>query len=152
MADSGRRGAGFVLLDLHYAAQLAGRLLREELDRVDARAEWAGLLTEIRTLEPVRPSVLARRTGVAAATLYDYVERLVDDGLVRRSANPEDGRSFLIETTDAGRERVVAVSKAVRRAHARFRDLLETPLEEVEAAVSELRLALERALNTDATH
>lgn len=152
MAGSPRRGGGFVLLDLHYAAQLAGRLLREELARVGVRAEWAGLLTEIRTIEPARPTVLAQRTGLAAATLYDYLERLVDDGLVRRRANPEDGRSFLIETTDAGRERVAAVSEAVRGAHARFRNLLETPLEDVEGAVTDLRFALESALNEETTH
>jgi DNA-binding MarR family transcriptional regulator len=151
MAATPRRGGGFTLLDLHYAAQLAGRLLAEELERVGVRPEWAGLLTEIRTVEPVRPTVLARRTGLPPATLYDYLERLVADGLARKTPNPDDGRSFLIETTDDGVQRVHAVSEAVRQAHARFAGLLGRPLSEVESAVTELRFALEDALNRDTT-
>jgi DNA-binding MarR family transcriptional regulator len=151
MPATSRRGGGFILLDLHYADQLAGRLLAEELERLGVRPEWAGLLTEIRTVEPVRPTVLAQRTGLAPATLYDYLERLVADGLVHRSPNPEDGRSFLIETTEAGVERVHAVSEAVRQAHARFAGLLGRPAADIESAVSELRFALEDALNRRTT-
>lgn len=144
-----RRGGGFTLLDLHYGAQLAGRLLREELQREGVKPEWAGLLTEIRTIEPVRPTVLAQRTGLAPATLYDYLERLLADELVRKLPNPEDGRSFLIETTPEGVELVQAVSRAVRRAHERFVGRLELPLADVQGAVTDLRFALEQALNRD---
>jgi DNA-binding MarR family transcriptional regulator len=152
MPPTPRRGGGFILLDLHYADQLAGRLLAEEFERVGIKPEWAGLLTEIRTVEPVQPSLLAQRTGLAPATLYDYLERLVADGLARKSPNPNDGRSFLIETTEAGVQRVQAVSDAVRQAHARFAALLERPLSDVESAVTELRFALEDALNQGSTH
>jgi DNA-binding MarR family transcriptional regulator len=147
-----RRGGGFTLLDLHYADQLSGRLLGEELERVGVRPEWAGLITEIRTIEPVRPTLLAQRTGLAPATLYDYLERLIADGLVRKLPNPEDRRSFLIETTEAGRELVVAISGAVRRAHERFAGELELPLADVQRAVTDLRFALEAALNPGSTH
>lgn len=146
-----RRGGGFTLLDLHYAAQLGARLLGEELERVGVRPEWAGLLTEIRTIEPVRPTLLAQRTGLPPATLYDYLERLLADGLVRKVPNPDDRRSFLIETTPAGVERVQTVSAAVRQAHERFADVLTLPLADVEHAVTDLRFALERALNSRAT-
>ena len=150
--DRLRRGGGFTLLDLHYAAQLAARLLGEELERLGAKPEWAGLLTEIRTTEPVRPTLLAQRTGLAPATLYDYLERLLADGLVRKLPNPGDGRSFLIETTPAGVERVQSVSAAVRQAHERFARRLQLPPGDVERAVTELRFALEDALNEGATH
>lgn len=149
--DGERRGSGFTLLDLHYAAQLAGRLLGEELERVGVKPEWAGLLTEIRTVEPVRPTVLAQRTGLAPATLYDYLERLLADGLVRKVPNAQDRRSFLIETTPEGVARVQSVSEAVRRAHERFATLLELPLADVERAVADLRFALGGALNAAAT-
>ena len=151
MPERARRGGGFLLLDLHYAAQHAAHLLREELARVGARPEWAGLLTEIRTLEPVRPTELAQRTGLAPTTLYDYLERLVAEGLVRRGPNPDDRRSFLIETTEEGVARIAAVSEAVRGVHARFAQLLGRPVEEVEGAVTELRFALEDALNRETT-
>ena len=147
-----RRGGGFTLLDLHYADLLSSRLLAEELEHVGVRPEWGGLLTEIRTVEPVRPTELGERTGLAPATLYDHVERLVADGLVRKVPNPDDGRSFLIETTPAGLELVQAMSGAVRRAHERFAAQLELPLADVERAVTALRFALDRALNGGATH
>jgi DNA-binding MarR family transcriptional regulator len=150
--DRQRRGGGFTLLDLHYAAQLAARLLGEELKRVGVKPEWAGLLTEIRTIEPVRPTVLAQRTGLAPATLYDYLERLLADGLVRKLPNPKDGRSFLFETTPAGVEQVQSVSAAVLQAHERFAGLLELPLADVERAVTDVRFALEGALNPGTTH
>jgi DNA-binding MarR family transcriptional regulator len=146
-----RRGGGFTLLDLHYADQLSGQLLGEELERAGIRPEWAGLITEIRTVEPVRPTELGQRTGLPPATLYDYLERLVADGLVHKLPNPEDGRSFLLETTPAGREAVQVVSRAVRRAHERFAEQLELPLEDVQRAVADLRFALEAALNPPAT-
>lgn len=115
------------------------------------KAEWAGLLTEIRTVEPVRPTVLAQRTGLAPATLYDYLEHLLAEGLVRKLPNPDDGRSFLIETTPTGVERVLSVSTAVRAAQERLAGLLELPLADVEHAIADLRFALEQALNPGTT-
>jgi DNA-binding MarR family transcriptional regulator len=147
-----RRGGGFLLLDLHYASRLAGRLLEEELERRGVPAVWAGLLTEIRTIEPVRPTALAGRTGVAPATLYDHLEELVALGLVERRVDPGDRRAQLIVTTQAGRERVRDVSAAVRAEHRRLARRLDGSAAETTDAVTRLRFALERALNEDATH
>lgn len=152
MPDRGRRGGGFLLLDLHFAARLASRLLEEEFERVGARFEWGGLLTEIRTVEPVTSTELAQRTGLAPATLYDYVERLVADGLVAKEPNADDRRSYFIRVTPKGLAQVRATSIAVRAAHARFRAALSRPVPEMTEAVSDLRFALEAALNHDATH
>lgn len=146
-----RRGRGRLLLDLHYAARLAERLLDEEMAAVGVRPEWAGLLTEIRTVEPVRPTELVQRTGIAPATLYDYVEQLVAEGLVERTPNPQDGRSQLLVTTRAGKLRVNDVSTAVRAVHRRFADDLAMPLADAESVVADLRFAFERALNAETT-
>ena len=152
MIGRNRRGGGFLLLDLHFAARLANRLLEEEFERVDARFESAGLLTEIRTVEPVTMSELAQRTGIAPATLYDYVERLVVEGFVEREPNPDDRRSHFIRVTPEGLAQVRATSEAVRAAHLRFRDALDRPVPELAEAVAALRLALENALNEGSTH
>src|SRR5215208_2544161 len=134
MPDRTRRGGGFLLLDLHFASRLAARLLETELERVGARVESAGLLTEIRTLEPVTSTELAQRTGLA-----------------EREPNPADRRSHLIRVTPAGLAQVRATSVAVRRAHERLTATLPRPVPEVAGAVTELRFALEAALNADAT-
>lgn len=46
---------------------------------------------------------LARQLGVTAATATGVVDRLVRDGLVQRTDDPDDGRSRIIRITDAGR-------------------------------------------------
>jgi DNA-binding MarR family transcriptional regulator len=143
---------GALLLNLNYAARLANEILEQEMVAVGVKPEFAGLLTEIRLAEPVRPTELVRRTGFAPATLYDYVERLLAEKLIVREPNPRDRRSHLIRTTPKGVRRVHGVSAAVRRAHERFRDELGLPLGEIEDAVGDLRFALERALNESATH
>jgi DNA-binding MarR family transcriptional regulator len=146
-----RRVRGALMLNLTYAARLSDALLYEELRAEGVRPEFAGLLTEIRVGEPITPTALAQRTALAPATLYDYVEEMAADGLVERVSNPRDGRSYFLQTTDAGKERVAGVASGVRRAHARFLEELDLPLENVEDAVAALRLALERTLNRGAT-
>ena len=118
---------------------------------MNARFESAGLLTEIRTIEPVTMSELGQRTGLAPATLYDYVERLVGEGFVEREPHPDDGRSYFIRVTAEGLAQVRATSQAVRAAHERFRKMLDRPVPEVADAVAALRFSLEAALNQDAT-
>jgi DNA-binding MarR family transcriptional regulator len=134
---------GALLLDLSYCAQLSWALLQEELAAEGVKAEHIGLLTQIRLLEPVTPSALSARTGIASTTLYDYVGRLTEEGLVRRDPNPADGRSHLISTTEAGVARVQASSPAVRRAVLRMQQHLDRPLEDAELFMFELRGALE---------
>ena len=143
MATEFRRGV--LLLDLSYCAQLSWALLQEELEAEGVKAELIGLLTQIRLLEPVTPTALTARTGLAPATLYDYVGRLVDDGMAVRERNPADGRSHLISTTPAGVERVQASAPAVRRAVLRMLDHLDQPLEDAERFMFSLRQALEGA-------
>ena len=49
---------------------------------------------------------MGSRLMVHPASVTNAVQRLEDDGLVRRSANPDDGRSILAEITDKGRRLV----------------------------------------------
>ena len=48
--------------------------------------------------------LLAEIEGVAPASISGVVARLVDKGMVNRSPNPEDGRSFLVGLTELGRD------------------------------------------------
>jgi DNA-binding MarR family transcriptional regulator len=49
---------------------------------------------------------IGERLQVHPASVTNAVQRLEADGLVRRSANPNDGRSILAEITDPGRHLV----------------------------------------------
>lgn len=52
---------------------------------------------------PATPAQLASRAGVTRAGMTSRIERLVNNGLVTRRADPHDRRSVLIAATPAGR-------------------------------------------------
>src|SRR5438309_551161 len=97
---------------------LTGRLARR------MRQEAAGGLTPselsalstIEELGPIQLGDLARVESVAAPTMTRAAARLEDRGLVRRQADPADGRAVLVETTAAGRRAL----RDVRTARAAF--------------------------------
>ncbi len=52
---------------------------------------------------------LAQDLGVTPGNVTSIVDRLVGQGLVKRSASPEDRRIVLLELTDKGRETITAI-------------------------------------------
>jgi len=54
--------------------------------------------------EPLTPSQIGERLLVSSATMTALLDTLEQRGWVRRTPNPDDRRSLLIEITDAGRE------------------------------------------------
>ena len=56
---------------------------------------------------PIRPGDLARLEAVAAPTTTRVLADLESRGLVSRTADPADGRSFFVSATDDGRDAVV---------------------------------------------
>ncbi|MVA76647.1 MarR family transcriptional regulator [Auraticoccus sp. F435] len=52
------------------------------------------------------PGALIRETLVTSGTMTNRVDRLVERGLVTRSADPSDRRGVLVTLTDAGRDTV----------------------------------------------
>ncbi len=54
--------------------------------------------------EPLTPSQIGERLIVSSATMTSLLDTLEQRGWVRRTPNPEDRRSLLIEITDAGRD------------------------------------------------
>ena len=104
---------------------------------IDIERAGAVMLARVEELEPVRLSELAEAAGVDTSTASRQVARLVDDGLVVRSPDPDDGRATAHRLTPAGRD-VRQRLNEVRRAwfdevladfdpreRARFADLLE---------------------------
>ena len=60
----------------------------------------------------------ARMTGAAMSELIDQCEQL---GIVRREADPSDGRARVVVFTDAGRVWLAAFARAVKRAERELR-------------------------------
>jgi DNA-binding MarR family transcriptional regulator len=71
-------------------------------------------LVEART--PLPLGQLAERIVCVKSNVTQLVDRLENDGLVRRLPDPNDRRSILAAVTDAGRERFRAGATALMRA------------------------------------
>jgi DNA-binding MarR family transcriptional regulator len=79
---------------------------------------------------------------MATTTLRDNIQRLVDRGLVRRTPNPTDGRSYLVEVTEKGDLLARAADPALLRAYTALEQRLPRPSAEYEQRLDELRAAL----------
>lgn len=86
---------------------------------VDA-ASYAVLLAIARSA-PLRLVDLAEEFGLDKSTMSRQVSSLLALGLVERRPDPEDGRAFLLELGEEGRERLEEVSRA---RHEEFRSRL----------------------------
>jgi DNA-binding MarR family transcriptional regulator len=136
------------LLQLFVAGQLAGELLRRELGTTIAGDRFA-VLSVIGALAPITPTELARRLGMAPTTVSSWLARLEREGIAARRANPDDGRSQLIELTDAGRDELQAAMPEFARAATRLRAALGDELDGVLDALDRLVEVLRATLAED---
>jgi DNA-binding MarR family transcriptional regulator len=91
-----------VAAHLRVVVTRTARRLRQEIDAGLSPAQNAALATLDRR-GPLTPSELATHEHIQRPTATRLLARLEEDGLVVRSADPEDGRSALITITDRGR-------------------------------------------------
>lgn len=117
-SDPGDPGA----VELVLALQLVlGRLVRQLRRASPGQVGVSGVsalwtLVNIGGAAGLRSSDLASAENVSAPTMTRVVDHLVAQGLARRSANPEDGRSSLVQVTGDGR----LVLEAVRDDRGRY--------------------------------
>jgi DNA-binding MarR family transcriptional regulator len=118
-ADTGARAAD---VELVLGLQLVlGRLVRQLRRSGSGRVGVSGMsaLSALAAAERaggLRCSDLAAVEGVSAPTMSRIIDSLTTDGLVRRAANPQDGRSSLVQLTAEGH----AVLAAVRDDRGRY--------------------------------
>jgi DNA-binding MarR family transcriptional regulator len=130
--------------------RLGGRA-KSMLNRGDMGAEFSALmlLFPLRFLGPMRVTDLAEAKQADPSTVSRQAAQLVKAGLVRREADPEDGRASRLAITDAGLD-------ACRQLHdareAFLADALSGwPTERVEAFIelfSEFNTAVETRLRS----
>ncbi|KAA9130661.1 winged helix-turn-helix transcriptional regulator [Microbacterium caowuchunii] len=87
------------------------RARRDAFRRSDLEPwEWDVLSALRRSGEPFQlsPKQLLQQTLVSSGTMTNRIDRLVGRRLVRREADPGDGRSILVILTEEGRTRVDA--------------------------------------------
>lgn len=122
----------------HYVGQVVDR----QLAPIGIPAYLLSLLTHVRDHAPVSPSTVASASGVPPTTLRDNIQRLVDRRLVRRVANPKDGRSYLLVLTRRGEAVTQAANPVLLEAYLALEQRLGRPLTEYEQILDELTEAL----------
>jgi DNA-binding MarR family transcriptional regulator len=73
----------------------------------------SGTLATLERSGPARLTALATHEGVTQPAMTQLISRLQDAGLVRREADPDDGRVVRVSITDDGRA-VLAARRAER--------------------------------------
>ncbi len=136
-----------LLLQAFVNGQLVRELMAREFKGVMPQDQFA-VQSVINVFGPIRPTELARRLGMPAATLSAWIARLAEAGQLRKAPNPEDGRSYLVELTDAGRDAVLAAIPAFAASLARVEATLGDDLARVEDAASRFGEALRLALDS----
>ncbi|NLT05695.1 MAG: MarR family transcriptional regulator [Solirubrobacterales bacterium] len=127
---------------LRWALVRMARRLRQEAGSGIGPSLTAALAT-VERHGPLTPSELAEREAIKRPAATRIVARLEEEGLVARSADPDDGRVALIAATAAGSELLAA-------ARARKNEYLARRLAELDAddlaAVARTADVLERLL------
>ncbi len=107
--------------------ELAGALyavvLRLSRQPVDEPVDKAGLavLHELRRLGTIRPSDLAAQMRLDLSTISRHLRSLEQQGLVQRSADPDDARALRISITTDGSD---VVQRMMDRRAATIRDAI----------------------------
>jgi DNA-binding MarR family transcriptional regulator len=149
MADEGPQPN--VLFQSYLNGQLMQSLVQRTFGAHGADAEDFGLYSALGVWGPITPTELASRIGMPPTTLSSALRRLERRGHVRRERNPNDGRSYLVELTDAGDRRWRDGWPPLRASIEQVVAQLGEEHEEVVDRLRRLERALREALDAAAT-
>ena len=127
---------------LRLAIARTARRLRQETGR-ELSPSLSSALATVERHGPLTPSELAERERVQRPTATRLVARLEEDGLVTRTADPSDGRSFLVAVTGEGR---ALLARMRRRKDAYLAERLKRLDPSERATLAEAAAILERLL------
>ncbi|MCW3006913.1 MAG: transcriptional regulator, MarR family [Solirubrobacterales bacterium] len=145
MATTPRLSRTEVAAHLRVVVARTARRLRQEVDAGLSPSQNAALAT-LDSRGPLTPSELAAHERIQRPTATRLLARLEEDGLVRRSADPDDRRSALITISDRGRT-LLHESRTRKNAYLaqRLRSLGDDELATLDRAAA----ILERLLDED---
>jgi len=99
------------LSPLHRATRQIGLWFEERL--TDFASTEGHLLSYLMPYGPCPVSELVRVFGQKHSTMTSILDRLESQGLIERTANPEDGRSLLVGLTRKGQKASARVNELV---------------------------------------
>ena len=92
-----------VLFDVWLLSRATTALVDGRLGPSGLDSDEFAIYSVLRSTEGMTPSELPHWMAAPATTVSSYVKRFESRGHVERSTNPEDGRSYRVHLTDAGR-------------------------------------------------
>jgi len=137
-----------VLLQTYRTGQAVRELLVHAVSGTGVSPDEYAVLSVIGVLRSVPPTELATQLRVPPTTISRHVARFIDAGLVVRSPNPADRRSYLLELTESGRAVVSTVAPRIRKTLEQLRERAD--VDEIEAALVTLEHAA-RAVSVDSS-
>lgn len=125
---------GNVVLDLFVLQQRIGELMEAALAGTGVRPAEYAVYSQL-GIAAMTPRDLGARLGVTPSTLTGHLAALERREHVRRTANPADGRSTLVELTPSGRATLTTCRRGFRRMLAALETALPVPADEVRATL-----------------
>ena len=125
---------GNLILDLYVLQQRVGEFMEVALRGTEVRPAEYAVYSQL-GVGPMTPREISLRLGVTASTLSGILTAMQRRDHVRRRANPDDGRSYRVELTAAGRARLGRCRTAFRTALAALEDALPRPSDELRAGL-----------------
>jgi DNA-binding MarR family transcriptional regulator len=125
---------GNLMLDLYVLQQRVGEFMEVALTGTEVRPAEFAVYSQL-GLGPMTPREISLRLGVTASTLSGILAAIERRGDVERAANPDDGRSYRVALTSAGKARLRRCRTAFRQALATLDDVLPQPAEELRAGL-----------------
>lgn len=98
------RGPSNVLFDTWLVSRSVHRLIDTAIEDAGLDADEFAVYSVLASSNGLTPSELAHWMAAATTTVSSYVKRFERRGHVTRTPNPEDGRSYQLQLTTAGRD------------------------------------------------
>lgn len=98
------RGPSNVLFDAWLVSRSVHQLIDTAIEESGLDADEFAVYSVLASGDGLTPSELAHWMAAATTTVSSYVKRFERRGHITRTPNAEDGRSYRIQLTDAGRD------------------------------------------------
>lgn len=144
-SSSVKTGEPNVLFDTWLTARSTIALLDSALANTGLDAEDFAVYSVLHKEGEISPGELARWMSAPATTVSSHVKRMIARGHVVRVPHPEDGRSYRLTLTAAGRRAFTSAGQRFLPVLAAVEAALTMPASDVQRAMAALRAAIDTA-------
>ncbi len=136
---------GNVILDLYVLQQRVGEFMETALAGTEVRPAEFAVFSQLGR-EPMTPREISQRLGVTSSTLSGLLGAMQRRGDLRRTKNPDDGRSYRVELTTSGKARLRRCRTAFQKALETLDATLPQPADELRRSLLLIDAATEEAI------